>query len=106
MLDEIKKQFYTETIKELESISRELSDNSYSPKVPHLSEKIFSVSHHISGTGPMLGFETTSKISKKLEKTFYDIKGGQRELTPQIVNQTKRTIDLLIESFNKENKLD
>jgi chemotaxis protein histidine kinase CheA len=106
MLTEIKKQFYHDTIKELIVISSVLSKEEILIQEHHvLAEQIFTLSHQISGTGPMLGFDSTSKLSRKLERTFYDIKQGQREITPQLLWQTKRAIETIINTFNEENEI-
>lgn len=104
MLAEIRKQFYKDTLKELEGINGKLASDNIPPEEQSLiAEKVFSVSHQISGTGPMLGFDSTSLLSKKLESTFYDIRRGEKKITPQLLWQTKRVIDAMIKSFNEEN---
>jgi chemotaxis protein histidine kinase CheA len=105
MLAEIKKQFYSDTLRELEGISgkltaKELPENEY----PLIAEKIFTISHQISGTGPMLGFHSSSVLSRKLERTYYHIRSGEREITPQLLWQTKRALEAIIKAINEENK--
>jgi len=104
MLAEIKRQFYESTLKDLEIITQKLLKEELTTKeYPELAEEIFSLSHQICGTGPMLGFNTTSKLSRKLEKTFYEIKAGQKNLTPQLIWQTRRALETLISAFKEEN---
>jgi chemotaxis protein histidine kinase CheA len=104
MLNEIKRQFFAETIKKLDNINIELEKQQMGgDEQILLAEEIFFVSHQLSGTGPMLGFQDTSKISRKLERTFYDIRQGQREITPQVLWQTKRAIEAMIKTFYQEN---
>ncbi|WP_052345501.1 Hpt domain-containing protein [Alkaliflexus imshenetskii] len=106
MLAEIKKQFYETTVKELEDINIKLSHEEVPVEDhPVLTEQIFTLTHQISGTGPMLGFDGASKLSRKLERTFYDIRAGQRNLTPQLIWQTKRAIEVLIQTFVEENSI-
>ncbi len=103
MLTKIKKQFYEYAINELEEINDGLSKTNIKPKEKgEIVEKVFSVSHQLCGTGPMLGFDSSSQICKKLEKIFYDIKRGQRQITPQVLLQTKRIIESLIQTIHKE----
>ena len=104
MLTEIKKQFYNDTLKELESISGQLSEAQLPIDAhPVIAEKIFSISHQISGTGPMLGFDSTSILSRKLEKTYYQVRSGEKEITPQLLWQTRRAIEALIRAIGEEN---
>ncbi|GAO31779.1 Hpt domain-containing protein [Geofilum rubicundum] len=104
MLAEIKKQFYNDTLRELEGINGKLSAEEL-PVNEHavIAEKIFTISHQISGTGPMLGFNSSSVLSRKLEKTFYHIRSGEREITPQLLWQTKRAIEAIIKAISEEN---
>jgi chemotaxis protein histidine kinase CheA len=104
MLAEIKKQFYHDTLKELEGINRQLSEIPLPIDLqPVIAEKIFSISHQISGTGPMLGFDSTSILSRKLEKTYYQVRLGAKEITPQLLWQTKRAIEAIIRTIGEEN---
>ncbi len=103
MLENIKKQFYNNTIKELLFINAKLSEESIHPNESiSLVNSVFSITHQISGTGPMLGFMNTSKISKKVEKTFYEIRAGEKELTAPIIMQTRRALESIIDSMNQE----
>ncbi len=104
MLAEIKKQFYNDTLKELEGINGLLSEKPV-PIDEHavIAEKIFTITHQISGTGPMLGFDSTSVLSRKLEKTFYHVRSGEKEITPQLLWQTKRAIESIIKTIGEEN---
>lgn len=104
MLAEIKKQFYNDTLRELEGINAKLAVEDF-PENEHavIAEKIFTISHQISGTGPMLGFNSSSVLSRKLEKTFYHIRSGEREITPQLLWQTKRAIEAIIKAISEEN---
>ena len=104
MLAEIKKQFYNDTLKELEGINGRLSEKPV-PIDEHsvIAEKIFMITHQISGTGPMLGFNSTSVLSRKLEKTYYHVRSGEKEITPQLLWQTKRAIDTIIKTIGEEN---
>lgn len=103
MLDIIKKQFYNDTLKELLLINAKLSEESILPDdSKSLVNSIFSITHQISGTGPMLGFNNTSKISRKIEKTFYEIKSGEKEITAPIIMQTRRALESIIDSMNQE----
>lgn len=104
MLAEIKKQFFNDTLKELEGINGLLSGQQV-PIDEHslLAEKIFTITHQISGTGPMLGFDSTSVLSRKLEKTYYHIRSGEKEITPQLLWQTKRAIESIIKTIGEEN---
>ncbi|MDI9539522.1 Hpt domain-containing protein [Xiashengella succiniciproducens] len=105
MLAEVKKQFYINTLKELDGINGKLSrDEIPSEEQSAIADKIFTISHQISGTGPMLGFNNASQLSKKLELTYNEIRNGKRELTPQILWQTRRTIDAMIKAFQEEYK--
>ncbi len=103
MIEKIKEQFHLETLNELQIISTNLSAEIISPEdMSLLINRIFSITHQISGTGPMLGFDYTSKLSRKIEKTFYEIRSGEKALNMQIVLQTRRTIDTMIKSINDE----
>lgn len=104
MLTEIKKQFFNDTLKELEGINGLLSEQQV-PIDEHavLAEKIFTITHQISGTGPMLGFDSTSVLSRKLEKTYYHVRSGEKEITPQLLWQTKRAIESIIKTIGEEN---
>ncbi|ASB49028.1 Hpt domain-containing protein [Alkalitalea saponilacus] len=105
MLTEIKQQFYKETLQELKNISSDLSAQVIdADRKSLLVDRIFSVSHQLSGTGPMLGFDMSSKISRKLEKTFYEIRSGEKEVSLQLLWQTKRTIDFMIDCITEENQ--
>lgn len=50
----------------------------------------------------MLGFDNSSLLSRKLERTFYEIRSGKRTLTAQVLTQTQRTIQNLLEVLQKE----
>jgi len=104
MLTEIKKQFYKDAIQELEFISQRLTEGQLSTnEYPYIAKKVFTISHQISGTGPMLGFDNSSTLSRKLEKTYYQINSGEKEVTPQLLWQTKRAIETIIKTINEEN---
>ncbi len=103
MYQEIKKQFLNESITELQEISKSLSTeflNSEQKSI--LIDQIFEITHKICGTGPMLGINDVSVISRKIEKTFLDIKSGDKELSVQIILQTCRGIDQILNTLNKE----
>ncbi len=104
MLTEIKKQFFNDTLKELEGINGLLSEQQVPiDEYAVLAEKIFTITHQISGTGPMLGFDSTSVLSRKLEKTYYHVRSGEKEITPQLLWQTKRAIESIIKTIGEEN---
>lgn len=103
MLDSIKQQFFNDVKKELLLINTKLSDELIPPhESKSLVDSIFSITHQISGTGPMLGFNNTSKISRKIEKSFYEIRSGEKELTASIMIQTRRALETIIDSMNQE----
>jgi chemotaxis protein histidine kinase CheA len=103
MLEEIKNQFYSNTLKELQFVSQQLSGALHQAENPDaLVNNIFSIMHQISGTGPMLGFDRTSGLSRKVEKTFVEIRSGEKSLTSQILQQTQRAIDAMIQTLNDE----
>jgi chemotaxis protein histidine kinase CheA len=103
MLHEIKNQFFYNTIKELQSISIKLSAESIlSEDFPMVIHQVYQLTHQISGTGPMLGFVNTSKLSRKIEKTFLDITTSKKELSLPIVLQTRRAVDSMIQTMNDE----
>lgn len=102
MFEEIKKQFCIDTLKELQNISVKLSEIVLPDDSSLLVNKIFSITHQISGTGPMLGFDEVAKLSRKIEPIFADISNSKKELTPQIILQTKRVIDSMIKSMNDD----
>lgn len=103
MLTEIKNQFYQDTLETLISIQKVLSETPpEGDEERNMVERVFTVSHQISGTGPMLGFENSALLSRKLERTFYEIRSGKRKLTAQLLTQTQRTIQNLLEVLQKE----
>lgn len=104
MLEEIKNQFYSSTLKELQLLCQQLCRAFLqAEELDSLVNSVLSISHQISGTGPMLGFDQTSKLSKKVEKTFVDIRSGEKSLTPQVLQQTQRAFDAMIQTLNDEN---
>lgn len=103
MLTEIKNQFYQDTLETLISIQEVLPETPLEGETArNMVERVFTVSHQVSGTGPMLGFDNSSLLSKKLERTFYEIRSGKRTLTAQVLTQTQRTIQYLLEVLQKE----
>lgn len=103
MLEEIKNQFYSNTLNQLQLISQKLSQKTIpAEEIDILVNNIFSISHLICGTGPMLGFDRTAKLSGKLEKTFSDIRSGGKCLTKAILQQTQRAIGAMIQTLNEE----
>lgn len=103
MLDGIKKQFYINTITELQNINIMLTvDPVHANDYDLLIKKVFNITHQISGTGPMLGFEATSILSRKIEKIYSEIETQTKDLTPSIIQQTRRAIVLMIETMNNE----
>jgi len=105
MLEGIKKQFFKDTINELQNINIMLSVEIVHPNdYDLLIKEVFNITHQISGTGPMLGFEATSNLSRKIEKIYSEIKTQHKDLTPSIILQTRRAIVLMIETMNNELK--
>jgi chemotaxis protein histidine kinase CheA len=103
MLEGIRKQFYTDTLLELQNINTMLTVEIIHPDdYDLLIKKVFNIAHQISGTGPMLGFEATSKLSRKIERIFSELKTHNKDLSASIVLQTKRAVVSMIDTMNNE----
>ncbi len=103
MLQEIKKQFFEQTLHELTSINELLDKDKFEEKeMSVLIDRIFNITHQICGTAPMLGYETMPVLSRKLERVFYQIRTEKTEITNQFIQQTKRNLIVMISLLNDE----
>lgn len=103
MLQEIKKQFFEQTLHELTSINELLDKDKFEEKeMSVLIDRIFNVTHQICGTAPMLGYEAMPVLSRKLERVFYQIRTEKTEITNQFIQQTKRNLIVMISLLNDE----
>ncbi|HLW06505.1 MAG TPA: Hpt domain-containing protein [Marinilabiliaceae bacterium] len=103
MLQEIKKQFFEQTLHELTSISELLDKDKFEEKeMSVLIDRIFNITHQICGTAPMLGYEAMPVLSRKLERVFYQMRTEKTEITNQFIQQTKRNLIVMISLLNDE----
>ena len=103
MLQEIKKQFFEQTLHELTSINELLDKDKFEEKeMSVLIDRIFNVTHQICGTAPMLGYEAMPVLSRKLERVFYQMRTEKTEITNQFIQQTKRNLIVMISLLNDE----
>lgn len=103
MLQEIKKQFFEQTLHELTSINELLDKDKFEEKeMSVLIDRIFNITHQICGTAPMLGYEAMPVLSRKLERVFYQMRTEKTEITNQFIQQTKRNLIVMISLLNDE----
>lgn len=103
MLQEIKEQFRKQTVQELNSINELLNKEMLNDEeLAILVDRIFNITHQISGTAPMLGYETMPNLSRKIEKAFYQIRAEKTVMSTQFLQQTKRSMDTMISLLNEE----
>jgi len=103
MLQEIKKQFFEQTLQELTSINKLLEKDKFEENEwSILIDRIFNVTHQICGTAPMLGYEVMPVLSRKLERVFYQMRTEKTEVTNQFIQQTRRNLVVMISLLNEE----
>jgi chemotaxis protein histidine kinase CheA len=99
-LEEIKKTFIKNTIKELTALKKKLveveSTASENINQTELAQEVFLLMHSITGTAPMVGIESIAALSGKMEMTFYKIRKGEKTYTRQLITQTLRKIDSML----------
>ncbi|MFW5754304.1 MAG: chemotaxis protein CheA [Marinilabiliaceae bacterium] len=97
-LEEIKKGFVENTLRELSSLREEISGEILEPEAgkQECAQKVFMAMHGICGTAPVVGFEHLVPVSRKMERVFDRIRKGEEGLSEQIKVQTLRGIDSII----------
>jgi chemotaxis protein histidine kinase CheA len=104
MLEEIKRKFFSQTLSELEDLVAILETKIESDKLNETVERIFTISHQISGTAPMLGYVLIPKISQKVARVFYEVRANNKGVSEQFLQQTRRTLLSMIEALKDESK--
>jgi chemotaxis protein histidine kinase CheA len=104
MLEDIKRKFFSQTLHELEDLVVVLENEIDGDKLNETVERIFTVSHQISGTAPMLGYELIPKLSRKVERNFYEVRANNRGVSLQFLQQVRRTLLSMIETLKDESK--
>jgi len=101
-LEEIKRTFIDNSIDQLLGLKEKLVNADFlNPefKVDGIAEEVFMIMHGMSGTAPMLGLDSLTHVSRKLELVFDKIRKGEKDLSEQLSLQTIRGIDNLIEEL-------
>lgn len=111
MIKKIRETFINDSIKELESIENFLLEDHNGDIFDNIVEKVFSTTHNIKGTAPMLGIDSVDHIVKPMEIVFNDLRQGKLLVSPEIIFNTKKLIpviksELLEEATNRMNKDD
>ncbi|MGQ1945614.1 Hpt domain-containing protein [Geofilum sp. OHC36d9] len=104
MLEDLKRKFFDQILSELENLAVILEKEPDGDKLDDTVERIFTISHQISGTAPMLGYEVMPKLSRKVERAFYEVRTNNRDISSQFLQQTRRTILSMIETLKDESK--
>ncbi|MFO8001102.1 MAG: chemotaxis protein CheA [Marinilabilia sp.] len=106
-LEEIKKGFVENTLKELSCLRSVLTETDNKDKEVskiEMVEKVFMAMHAICGTAPVVGFEHLVPLSRKLEIVFDQIRKGEKQFSEQINVQTLRGIDALISELSRHSE--
>jgi len=104
MFEDIKKKFFTQTLSELENLVVILENEPDGDQLDETVERIFTISHQICGTAPILGYDLMPKLSRKVERAFYEVRNKKRDISAQFLQQTRRTILSMIETLKEESK--
>ncbi len=109
MIDYLKNKYIDEArdlVEELESSLLLLEEN---PDNPDIINRIFRALHTLKGSGSMFGFDLISEFTHGLETVYEEIRGQRFRLSPQILNLTLRSVDvirkLLIQGSDPEQSL-
>lgn len=109
MIDYLKNKYIDEArdlVEELESSLLLLEEN---PDNPDIINRIFRALHTLKGSGSMFGFDLISEFTHGLETVYEEIRGQRLRLSPQILNLTLKSVDvirkLLIQGSDPEQSL-
>ncbi len=104
MIEEIKNTFVNNSIEELKAIEEFLSQN-----IDHIAsdcviEKVFTTTHNIKGTAPMLGITNVDYIVKPLELVYSHLRNGKIAISKDIINNTQKLIPVIMTELTESDK--
>ena len=94
MIEKIKETFIKDSVKDLEAIE-DLVSNVEGTLEECIIEKVFTTTHNIKGTAPMLGIEGLDYIVKPIELVFNGLRNGTIPVTQDIVSNTQKLIPVI-----------
>ncbi|TLX77140.1 hypothetical protein E9993_05505 [Labilibacter sediminis] len=100
MIEKIKKGFIDDSIKELESIEIDLGNERLGSVSDCVIEKIFTTTHNIKGTAPMLGIVGVQEIVEPIEQVYAALRKGDLTCSSEIVDNTIKLIPVIKSELN------
>lgn len=94
-MDDLLREFLTETAESLAQIDVELVKLEQTPNDPHLLSSIFRLVHTIKGTCGFLGLPRLEKVAHAAENILGKFREGQLPVTPAAVSLILRSIDTI-----------
>ncbi len=92
-MDDLLREFLTETNESLGEIDVELVKLEQNPNDPELLSSIFRLVHTIKGTCGFLGLPRLEKLAHAGENVLGKVRDGELAVTPQVVSLVLRCID-------------
>lgn len=95
MIEKIRKVFINDSIKELDSIHVDLVRERLGEISDCMIEKVFTTTHNIKGTAPMLGIKGVNQIVSPIEQVYAAIRSGNINCSNEIINNTIKLIPMI-----------
>lgn len=102
-MDNFKKKFVEEAGELIDKLEVSLLELEKNPEDASLIQQVFRIMHTLKGNSAMFGFDLIDSFTHNLETIYDQVRNGQLQISPEILNVTLASVDHLKLMLDEQN---
>lgn len=102
-MDSFKKKFVEEAGELIDKLEVSLLELEKNPEDASLIQQVFRIMHTLKGNSAMFGFDLIDSFTHNLETIYDQVRNGQLQISPEILNVTLASVDHLKLMLDEQN---